>query len=112
VFSGSASADANGRSLLFGIEVFNNLFDLTSTDIGTSLGFASAETAFSCDSGTINVKRTAIVAFTNLQAEVVALRPVLQVVGGAGFVDVSSVRVDIFELRGNLRRIAATQFVE
>lgn len=112
VFSGSATADANGRSLLFGIEVFNSFFDGTSGDIGTSLGFASAEAAFSCDSGTTNVKRTAIVAFTNLQSDVVALRPTLQLVGGAGFVDVSSVRVDIFELRGNLRRIAATQFVE
>jgi hypothetical protein len=112
VFSGSASADVNGRSLLFGIETFNSFFDGTGGDVGTTLGFASAETAFSCDSGTSNVKRTAIVTFTSSQFDVVAVRPTLQLVGGAGFVDVSSVKVDIFELRGNLRRIAASQFIE
>jgi len=110
VWSGTVTADLNGpRSLLFGIDLYSSSFEVVPASETGIIVPSIVETSFTCD--TTTGKRTAVLAFNNFLSDIVALRPTLQVVGGAGFVDMSFVKVDVFEVRGNIRRLAASSFI-
>jgi Putative Ig domain len=104
VWSGTAQADAAGRVLQITVDLFNN--DMTNPNADTGIVGIGASTTLVCD--TSLVSRSAILAIDRVDLGIVAARTSFQLVS-AGSVTLSG-RLDVFEVKNQLRDIATFEF--